>query len=66
MATGGGEETIAQRILCITDIAQEPLEFIAPIGGFEEMPLVPLEIAVEPLVPLEIAVEPLVPILPAV
>ncbi|CAF4402868.1 unnamed protein product [Rotaria sp. Silwood2] len=52
MATGGGEETTAQRILRITDIAQEPLEFIAPIGGFEEMPLVPLEIAVEPLVPI--------------
>ncbi|CAF5011142.1 unnamed protein product, partial [Rotaria sp. Silwood1] len=50
MATGGGEEAITQRILRITDIAQEPLEFIAPIGGYEEMPLVPLEIAVEPLV----------------
>ncbi|CAF5159052.1 unnamed protein product, partial [Rotaria sp. Silwood1] len=50
MATGGGEEAITQRILRITDIAQESLEFIAPIGGYEEMPLVPLEIAVEPLV----------------
>ncbi|CAF5159656.1 unnamed protein product, partial [Rotaria sp. Silwood1] len=52
MATGCGEETIAQRILRISDIAQEPLEFIAPIGGYEEMPLVSLEIAVEPLVPI--------------
>ncbi|CAF1308817.1 unnamed protein product [Rotaria sp. Silwood1] len=57
MATGGGEEAIAQRILRITDIVQEPLEFIAPIGGYEEMPLVPLEIAVEPLVPILPAVQ---------
>ncbi|CAF4190494.1 unnamed protein product, partial [Rotaria sordida] len=57
MATGGGEEAIAQRILRITDIAQEPLEFITPIGGYEEMPLVPLEIAVEPLVPILPAVQ---------
>ncbi|CAF1432913.1 unnamed protein product [Rotaria sp. Silwood1] len=57
MATGGGEEAIAQRILRITDIVQEPLEFIAPVGGYEEMPLVPLEIAVEPLVPILPAVQ---------
>ncbi|CAF4210137.1 unnamed protein product, partial [Rotaria sordida] len=50
MATSGGGEATAQRILRITDIAQEPLEFITPVGGYEEMPLVPLEIAVEPLV----------------
>ncbi|CAF2731756.1 unnamed protein product [Rotaria sp. Silwood2] len=57
MATGGGEEATAQRILRITDITQEPLQFIAPIGGYEEMPLVPLEIAVEPLVPILPAVQ---------
>ncbi|CAF1292705.1 unnamed protein product [Rotaria sordida] len=57
MATGGGEEAIAQHILRITDIAQEPLEFIAPIGGYEEMPLVSLEKAVEPLVPILPAVQ---------
>ncbi|CAF4984811.1 unnamed protein product [Rotaria sp. Silwood1] len=50
MATEGEEEAIAQRISRITDIVQEPLEYIAPIGGYEEMPLVPLEEAVEPLV----------------
>ncbi|CAF4308045.1 unnamed protein product, partial [Rotaria sordida] len=49
MATGGGEEATAQRRLRLTDIVQEPLRFIAPIGGYEEMPLVPLEMAVEPL-----------------
>ncbi|CAF1309004.1 unnamed protein product, partial [Rotaria sp. Silwood1] len=52
MATGGEEEAIEQRILRITDIVQEPLEFIAPIGGYEEMPLVSLEEAVKPLVPI--------------
>ncbi|CAF4437396.1 unnamed protein product, partial [Rotaria sp. Silwood2] len=57
MATEGGEEATAQRILRITDIAQEPLQFIAPIGGYEEMPLVPLEIAVEPLVSILPAVQ---------
>ncbi|CAF4119656.1 unnamed protein product [Rotaria sordida] len=57
MATSGGEEAIAQRILRITDIVQEPLEFVTPIGGYEEMPLVPLEIAVEPLVPILPAVQ---------
>ncbi|CAF1340380.1 unnamed protein product [Rotaria sordida] len=50
MATGGGQEATAQRILRITDIAHEPLRLIAPIGGYEEMPLVTLEKAVEPLV----------------
>ncbi|CAF1135044.1 unnamed protein product [Rotaria sordida] len=57
MATGGGEDATAQHILRITDIAQEPLEFITPIGGYEEMPLVPLDIAVEPLVPILPAVQ---------
>ncbi|CAF1316808.1 unnamed protein product [Rotaria sordida] len=57
MATGGGEEATAQRRLRLTDIVQEPLRFIAPIGGYEEMPLVPLEMAVEPLVPILPAVQ---------
>ncbi|CAF1299770.1 unnamed protein product [Rotaria sordida] len=57
MATDGEEEATAQRILRITDIAQEPLESITPIGGYEEMPLVTLEIAVEPLVPILPAVQ---------
>ncbi|CAF2949765.1 unnamed protein product [Rotaria sp. Silwood2] len=49
MATSG-EEAIAQRILRLTDIAQEPLEFLSPISGYEEMPLVSLEETVEKLV----------------
>ncbi|CAF4912879.1 unnamed protein product, partial [Rotaria sp. Silwood1] len=57
MATGGGQEATAQRFLRITDIDQEPLEFIAPIGGYEEMPLVSLEEAVKPLVPILPAVQ---------
>ncbi|CAF5149210.1 unnamed protein product, partial [Rotaria sp. Silwood1] len=42
----------AQRILRITDIAQEPLQFLAPISGYGKAPLVSLEQAVEPLVPI--------------
>ncbi|CAF1440828.1 unnamed protein product [Rotaria sordida] len=57
MATGGGQEATAQRILRITDIAHEPLRLIAPIGGYEEMPLVTLEKAVEPLVSVLPAVQ---------
>ena len=49
MATSGrGDE--AQRILRFSDIAKEPLEVLLPIGGYEDMPIVPLEIAIEPLV----------------
>ena len=33
MAAGGGGEATAQRVLRITDILQEPLEFLAPISG---------------------------------
>ncbi|CAF4995561.1 unnamed protein product, partial [Rotaria sp. Silwood1] len=57
MATEDEEEAIAQRITRITDIVQERLEYIAPIGGYEEMLLVPLEEAVEPLVPILPAVQ---------
>ncbi|CAF4783397.1 unnamed protein product, partial [Rotaria magnacalcarata] len=53
MATGGGEENATiRRILRITDVTQEPLQFIVPITGYEGMPLVSLEKAVEPLVPI--------------
>ncbi|CAF1353121.1 unnamed protein product [Rotaria sp. Silwood1] len=52
MATGGGEAGTAQRILRITDVAQEPLEFLAPISGYGKEPLVSLEQAIEPLVPI--------------
>jgi hypothetical protein len=50
MATGGGGEVTAQRNLRISDIAEEPLEFLASICGYEKMPLVSLEKAVEELV----------------
>lgn len=50
MGTGGGSEAVTQRILRITDIVNEPLEFLAPIGGYAKTPLVSLEEAIEPLV----------------
>jgi hypothetical protein len=49
MASGGGGEELAQRILRITDVAQEPNQFLLPISGYEKLPPVPLEIAVEEL-----------------
>ncbi|CAF1377463.1 unnamed protein product, partial [Rotaria sp. Silwood1] len=52
MATGGENEKMAQRVLRLTDIAEEPSEFLMPISGYEKMPLVSLEEAVEPLVPI--------------
>ena len=53
MATGGGnDEATVQRILRLTDITGEPLKFLAPIGGYEKMPLVSLEEAVKDLVPI--------------
>ncbi|CAF4638536.1 unnamed protein product, partial [Rotaria socialis] len=51
-ATGGGEEATIQRILRITDVAQESLEILAPISGYSRVPLVSLEEAVKPLVPI--------------
>jgi hypothetical protein len=52
MATCGEseEENETQRILRFSDIAKEPLAILMPIGGYEDMSIVPLEIAVEPLV----------------
>ncbi|CAF2867976.1 unnamed protein product, partial [Rotaria sp. Silwood2] len=52
MATVGGEEAIAQRILRVTDVVEEPLEFLAPISGYGKESLVTLEEAVKPLVPI--------------
>ncbi|CAF4946747.1 unnamed protein product, partial [Rotaria socialis] len=51
-ATRGEGEATVQRILRITDVAQESLEILAPIGGYSRVPLVSLEKAVEPLVPI--------------
>jgi hypothetical protein len=47
----------AQRVLRISDIAQEPCEMLMPIGGYEEMPIVSLAIAVEPLIPFLPAIQ---------
>ena len=50
MATGGYHDDVAaQRLLRITSVAEESLEFLAPIGGYAKLPLVSLEEAVEPL-----------------
>ncbi|CAF1121875.1 unnamed protein product [Adineta steineri] len=50
MATGGEDEYLAQRVLRLTDISKEPMDVLMPISGYEKMPLVSLEEAVEPLV----------------
>ncbi|CAF2141457.1 unnamed protein product, partial [Rotaria magnacalcarata] len=54
MATAcGGEEAAAkQRVLRFSDVVQESLEILAPIGGYSNEPLVSLEEAVKPLVPI--------------
>ncbi|CAM4850401.1 unnamed protein product, partial [Rotaria magnacalcarata] len=53
MATaGGGEEATIQRRLRFSDVVQESLEILAPIGGYSKVPLVSLEEAVKPLVPI--------------
>lgn len=44
-----GETT--SRIARITDVPQEPTGGCSPVDGYQEMPLLPLEIAVEPLIP---------------
>ncbi|CAF1434136.1 unnamed protein product [Adineta steineri] len=50
MATGSEDEYFAQRLLRLTDIPKEPMDFLMPISGYEEMPIVSLEEALEPLV----------------
>lgn len=53
MSTNGrGQEVMEHRIVRLTDIADEPHDILMPIDGYEEMPVVTLEIAVEPLLPL--------------
>ena len=47
MATSGNGNV--QQYLRVSDVAEEPLKMLMPICGFEEMPLVSLEEAVEPL-----------------
>ncbi|CAF3101073.1 unnamed protein product [Rotaria sp. Silwood2] len=41
-----------QHIVRISDIVKESSLILMPISGYEEVPLVPLELAVEPLVPI--------------
>lgn len=50
MATNVNDEEIKSRILRITDIAQASTNPRIQSHGYEEMPLLPLEIAVEPLI----------------
>lgn len=52
MASSDGKECISQRVRRLTDVSQEPNNFLMPISGYEKMPLVSLEQAVEPLVSL--------------
>ncbi|CAF1257178.1 unnamed protein product [Rotaria sp. Silwood1] len=52
MATSGEGKEFEYRILRLTDIANEPLKLLAPIHGYENMPLVSLEEAVAPLISL--------------
>jgi hypothetical protein len=54
---GRREEVAVQRIQYIADIAEEPDDFLLPIDGYEQMPLVQLEIAVEKLVDLLPAIQ---------
>ena len=49
--TDQADEEEAQHIQRISDVAEETLEILMPIGGYEDMPIVPLETAVEPLIP---------------
>ena len=52
MAEGGVSEMTPQYTLRITDVTAEPLKLLTPIGGYEKMPLVSLEEAVDKLVPV--------------
>ena len=56
MATSSSSDN-EQRLLRISDIAQEPYEMLSPIYGHESAPLVSLDAAVEPLVNLLPAVQ---------
>ncbi|CAF3381493.1 unnamed protein product [Rotaria socialis] len=49
MATSASGEKSDHFILRLTDIVKEPLRALPPIDGYEEMPLVSLEVAVAPL-----------------
>jgi hypothetical protein len=57
MTTNDREDALLQRIRRITDIAQEPLEFLAAITGYEAMPIKPIDEAVKPLESVVQAIE---------
>jgi hypothetical protein len=46
------EDFSAEQFVRVSDIAKEPQKMLMPIAGYEDMPLVSLEEAVEPLVPI--------------
>ena len=50
-------QDMEQRIVRLSDVVNEPLEMLLPISGFQNMPIVPLETAVQPLVYLVPGVE---------
>ena len=52
MATDDGRREMKEYIQRLTDYADEPHDFLLPIDGYDEMPIVPLDIAVEPLLSL--------------
>jgi len=52
MATSKEENQFIQKIRRITDVGNEPLEFLAAITGFEQKPIVTIEKAIESLVPI--------------
>jgi hypothetical protein len=56
MATSENEYT-TQRMFRFSDVIQEPVRMLLPICGYEDMPVLPLEIAVEPLVSFLPAIE---------
>jgi hypothetical protein len=50
MATQNIKDALKQRVLRITDVGDEPLQFLSAITGYEKMPIVSIEEAVEPLI----------------
>lgn len=52
MAANNAKEAIAQRVRRLTDIADEPHDFLMPVDGYRNVPIVSLEEAVKPLLTL--------------
>lgn len=49
MAAAETTRDMEQRIVRLSDVVNEPLEMLLPISGYQNMPIVPLETAVQPL-----------------